>query len=362
MATNSFRTGDRDTPALARADLGAQYITTRSTTAHPELGPIYRRLLDQGVLVPFHGEVAGPNPYGDAGDEVKHFVAPSGLQSVAADFLGRSQVPVEFFSVLEELSVDEGGNVRLGIQSGGTSTATVASPEERHVVVLTQPVQQLLGGGRFPVKGNYLERTEPAIADALGKVEYSSRFAMAYYFGGTGDAFQWPFPWTVRYFQGGDVRYVAYDSAKRDAGARGETASSIVVHSGVPFGIEFLDLEEPFKAAEERLLRDLEKKMPEVPWAKATHVKCHKWRYSQVYKGLGGARPNAAWAWPPEALASEAAPGCVPLFRTPNSLALVCGDAMAPASNFEGCVFSAYRCAAAIREFVAAEATAKVDL
>ena len=40
---------------LAHADMGAQYITTRSVD-HPFLGPLYKRLIDAGVLIPFTGE------------------------------------------------------------------------------------------------------------------------------------------------------------------------------------------------------------------------------------------------------------------------------------------------------------------
>ena len=49
MATHAFRRGERSSPILAHADLGAQYVTTRSSPDHPFLGPLYKRLTDAGV-------------------------------------------------------------------------------------------------------------------------------------------------------------------------------------------------------------------------------------------------------------------------------------------------------------------------
>merc|ERR1712183_95160 len=86
------------------------------------------------------------------------------------------------------------------------------------VVVLTQPVPQILGDGAYPVRGNFLQCTEASVLESLRKVEYSSRYAIAYYF--HDPAFVWPFSWTCRYFEKGDVRYACHDTAKR--GATGE--------------------------------------------------------------------------------------------------------------------------------------------
>ena len=71
-------------------------------------------------------------------------------------------------------------------------------------------------------------------------MEYSSRFAVAYFFDKS--KVTWPFTWTCQYFDKGDVRYVAHDSAKRHS--THETMISVLVHSGVPLGIELQDEEE----------------------------------------------------------------------------------------------------------------------
>lgn len=340
MATYGYRHGDRSSPLLAQADLGAQYITTRSSPDHPVLGPLYKRLLDAGVLKPFTAEIAGPNPYGAASSDVRHFTAPNGLKSVSQYLLESSGVPVDWGVAVDDLTLSEAGDVSVSVKEGSLpADAATAS-----VVVLTQPPPQVLGASKFGMRGSFLQHTPETVSTSLKKVEYSSRFAVAYFFDKS--KVTWPFTWTCQYFDKGDVRYVAHDSAKRHS--THETMISVLVHSGVPLGIELQDEEDPFPTAAARLQRDLEAKLPELPWAGAEGSKVHKWKYSQVYKGFGGARLAPDWAWNVEE-AKEAAPGCVPLFRTDKSLGLLCGDAMAPAGNFEGCVYSAHKAAEALR-------------
>ena len=62
-------------------------------------------------------------------------------------------------------------------------------------------------------RGHYNFRHVGAAVEALKKVQYSSRFAAAFFFEG----FKWPYGWTAHYFDGGEVRYVSHDSGKRGA-------------------------------------------------------------------------------------------------------------------------------------------------
>lgn len=353
MSTMKFRGpgAPRDLPVLARADVGAQYITTRSSPSHPLLGPIYDRLLKEGLLKSFDGKVDGPNPYGGAGGEsVRHYVPPEGLQAIVEYFLTASGVVPEWGCVLKEISLTD-GSIQMRISRGnGTSQDTDEEhlkPDRQVAVVLTQPVPQVLGESKFGLRGNLLESTDAALLAELRQVQYSSRFAAAYFF----EQLMWPYDFAVRYFDGGDVRYVTHDSAKR--GATGEPFSSVVVHGSVPLGLELIAEEEPFCTAAKRLGDDLAGKLPEIPWASASS-KVHKWKYSQVYKGLGGRQPRPNWVW--EGDAADVAPGVVSLARTASALCLLSGDAVAPASNFEGCVFSAFRTVAAIQGFALEQA------
>jgi len=253
MSTHTFREspGTRDAPVVGHADLGAQYITTRSSEDHPQLGPIYRRLTDAGVLRAFDGEVAGPNPYGASSSEarpsssggagiVRHFTAPQGLRAVSQHFLEVGQTAgqtLSFGAALEEVSLAPGGTVVLRLAGAEGPLEALA---EKAVIVFTQPVPQVLGASKHSLKGNFLQSTDQSVLAGLRKVQYSSRFAMAFSF--SSSDFKWPYAWDVSYFEGGHVRYVSHDTAKRGAV---EPSASIVVHSGVPLGMELVDEEEP---------------------------------------------------------------------------------------------------------------------
>jgi hypothetical protein len=78
------------------------------------------------------------------------------------------------------------------------------------VVVLTQPVQQVLGASKFGLRGSFLKDTLPEVMENLKKVEYSARFAVAYFFDKS--KVSWPFPWTVKYFDKGGWAVSAYDA------------------------------------------------------------------------------------------------------------------------------------------------------
>ena len=228
MATHSFRRGDRSAPVLAHADLGAQYITTRSLE-HPFLGPLYQRLTEAGVLVPFSGEVAGANPYGAAGEELRHFAARQGMRSIAEYLLQAAAVPVEWGAAVEDLVPSE----------EGVQVSRQGQEERAEVVVLTQPVPQVLGDSKFGLKGQLLKHMSEDVLKKLQKVQYSARFAVAYYFDKS--KVSWPFGWTCQYFDKGDVRYVAHDTGRRSAE---EPFMSVMVHSGVPFGMKLIDEED----------------------------------------------------------------------------------------------------------------------
>ncbi|CAE8696024.1 unnamed protein product [Polarella glacialis] len=331
-------------PVLARSDMGAQYISTRSRADHPQLGPLYEELLRERVLRQFEGKFEGPDPYGGA--DVRHFTSPEGFEALSRHFLAAAGVQPEFGTVLDELSLDAEGQLQLRVsRDKNVAQESLAGPV---IVVLTQPVPQILGQtSEDPLRGNFLDFVDSSLLEDLRKVQYSSRFAAAVFF----DAkFKWPYDFTVQYFTGGDVRYVCHDSSKR--GATGESMSSIVVHSGVPLGVELLEEEEPFTEAWARMRKDLATKMPEVDWASASATKVVKWRYSQIYKGIVGERPAANWVWGDEEV-EKAKPGVVTLFRKGQVLGLLAGDATAPTSNFESCVYSAHRCAAAVKAFLA---------
>lgn len=345
MSTYEFRR-EREGAVLARADMGAQYLTSRCPVDHSVLGPIYGSLLGAGVLRAFEGEVAGPNPYGAAGADIRHFTAPKGLQSVVEHFVEGSGVEVKYGTSVSTIDLESHGALRVGVDLGEGASAVQESLSPA-IVVLTQPVSQSLGRSKFAIGGNFMKNVDQSLTESLSKVEYSSRFAAAFFF--ETSSFRWPHTWTAKYLDKGDVRYVAHDSGKRMA--HEESLISVLVHSSVPLGIELQDEEAPFERARERILTALEGQLPDIPWRSASSVKVHKWKYSQVYKGIGARRPAADWVWDS---GDGGFPGSVELVRTDNALVLLAGDSLAPASNFEGCVFSARRAADSIVEWLRA--------
>mmetsp|Transcript_96089 Transcript_96089/g.200733 ORF Transcript_96089/g.200733 Transcript_96089/m.200733 type:complete len:398 (-) Transcript_96089:196-1389(-) len=350
MATHRRRAegASRDSPILSRADLGAQYITTRSQQDHSVLGPLYSSMLEQGVLRRFGGQVDGPNPYGQSA--ARNYIAPEGMQSISEWFLKESEAKVHFDTLVKSLDVEE-DKLRMEVvtDGGGSNEVPPSLAEPPSILVLTQPLPQVLGKSKFGLTGNFKDHLSAEVRQDLEKADYSSRFALAYFFDKS--KFQWPFPWTVRYFADGDVKYVSCDSNKR-AGDRPseEDWVSILVHSSVPMGLEFQNEAAPFEAATSRMQADIEAKLPEIPWKEAGATKVHKWLYSQVYKSIGEKRPSPDWVWDPEDREKTELEGCVPLLKTSNTLVLLAGDALAPSANFEGCVFSASRAAAAVKQ------------
>lgn len=99
--------------------------------------------------------------------------------------------------------------VHAGIAGEGHGTFR-ARARKVSVVVLTQPVQQVLGASKFGLRGSFLKDTLPEVMENLKKVEYSARFAVAYFFDKS--KVSWPFPWTVKYFDKGGWAVSAYDA------------------------------------------------------------------------------------------------------------------------------------------------------
>lgn len=338
-----------------RADLGAQYISTvygPGDKRHPVLGPLYEQLSSE--LKGFEdARVGGANPYGGK-PGVNHFAAPKGLGSLSSFLLSESGVEPELGHSIARVDLDDEGRVVLD-----------GKVQDAEVIIFTQPVPQLLGQSKSPILGNFLGSLPQEVRASLEKVQYSSRFAMAMPLPAD-TAKAWPYKdWDAMYFAKGDVKFVARDDLKRGGVEEGKEAASFLVHSGVPFGIEFETADGPPFAPviTERLMLDLKEKLPEIKayldTLSSEKLHLHKWWYSQVYKGYGGRDPDPNWAWPCEAFAPdadkaplevEAWPGFVKLFETEKCLGLLAGDAFAPGGKFEGCVYSAARAAAQVRQ------------
>ncbi|KAJ7414531.1 renalase, FAD dependent amine oxidase [Pitangus sulphuratus] len=154
----------------------------------------------------------------------------------------------------------------------------------------------------------------------LESVSYSSRYALGlFYEAGT----RIDVPWAAQYITDNPcIRFISIDNKKRNIESP-EVGPSLVVHTTVTFGSEYLD-SDPAEV-QQIILSHLERIVPSLP--KASSIKCHRWRYSQVTKAV----PNC--------------PGQMILHTQP---LLICGGDGFTRSNFDGCIESAVSLAEAV--------------
>ena len=301
-------------------DMGAQYISRfQSAVDSGEefeklKESLYDELLSNRVLVPFRGMIEGERK--DLTKSViENYIAPGGINGVVKHFLNNSGAQVKFKHQLESLGL---GAVAPGQKSPRIlCKATNGVEIECDGVVLTMPVPQVLS-----LRGNIINLIEPDTKAKLEAVQYSSRYALGLFYN---DGLR-NFPemgWSAKYFDDPIVRFASWDlensqssssvSFSAPSTAAGKT---LLVHTGVPFGIEHL--EDDKMAIKDLILEKLNELIPGLP--KATHSHIIRWRYSQVSQVYPGA------------------PGYVVLSRDP--LVVVTGDGFS-GSSFENCIWSA---------------------
>ncbi|KAM9773884.1 renalase [Syngnathus typhle] len=294
---STFRPPD---PSSHSADLGAQYISTTREYARAHHS-FYSELLAAGILRPLDCAVEGLRHKDGRVD----YVAPLGMSSVVKHFLQQSGADLCLEHQVSGL-YRHGASWEVRKKQGGSHNFDS--------VLLTIPVPQIL-----QLEGDLGDVLSVQQRELLRSVTYSSRFALALFFPPGADV---GVPWAVRYYNNGDddeakvICYASVDSRKRGAEGDAGTGPSLVVHTGVPFGLRHLERD----AEEVRpiILREIERLVPALP--QPTGVKCHKWRYSQVASAVAGC------------------PGHMTLSERP---LLVCGGDAFTHSNFDGCLVSA---------------------
>ncbi|XP_033127274.1 renalase-like isoform X2 [Anneissia japonica] len=296
-------------------DLGAQYIscTPAYASSHAQF---YSELISNHILTPCQVVIEGMR---DSDGDTKHYVTPKGTSSIVKYYLQQSGANIHHNCHLQTIDVkcDDGVETILAEHQGS---------DQKHsfdVVVLSQPVPQILqlGGGIQDIlakNSNVLKKLE--------EVEYSSRYALGLYFSpGT----KFDVPWEGKYtYDDPCVRWICIDSKKRgnESDADGPT---LTVHTSVPFGLKHL--EDNKQDVQKIILQHLSTLLPGLP--EPVEVKCQRWRYSQVYKGV------------------EGGPGCMKLAESKTSLLLAAGDAFVH-SNFDGCIESAKKTSHTIIDFL----------
>ncbi|GFO23336.1 renalase-like [Plakobranchus ocellatus] len=281
------------------ADLGAQYITLKQEYRSRRQS-LYDELLQQGVLSPMRGKVEGPNSFDEPG--AQHFVTPSGVSSLVKYFINKSGAEAKYQHTVSDVTFGSDESIHV------TTQENIAGDFD--IVILTMPVPQIL-----QMKGSIhdLIGSDTDIKSNLQRVMYSSRYALAMFFSPQTTL---PLTWSARYLENDPcIRYMAVDQAKRGL-ENVNSGWSMVVHSGVPFGLSHL--EDNMESVKATVLDRVREVLPELP--EPLSAKIQRWRYSQVHQGY------------------EGSPGCIVLNKKP--LVILTGDAFSH-STFDGCLDSA---------------------
>ncbi|KAM8924097.1 renalase isoform 2-T2 [Pelodytes ibericus] len=277
-------------------DLGAQYVTVTPEYAQKHR-IFYDELLAQGIFKPLNSAVEGMMMK----DGTFNFVTPQGVSSIVKHYLKLSGADVSYESHVTQINL-QGDKWEVCRRSG--------SSESFDAVILTMPVPQIL-----QLQGDIAKLIKENQRQKLETVSYSSRYALGlFYEAGT----QIDVPWAAKYITDNPcIRFISIDNKKRNVESSG-VGPSLVVHTSVPFGIQHL--EEEKETVQPKILKELGTILPNLP--QPMHIKCQKWRYSQVTEAF------------------PTYPGQLTLYNRP---LLLCGGDGFTHSNFDGCTESALR-------------------
>ncbi|XP_020656951.3 renalase isoform X1 [Pogona vitticeps] len=276
------------------ADLGAQYVTRgpEHAEAHQRF---YEDLLSHGVLKPLTVPVDGMMMKEGA----ENFVTPQGISSIVKHYLKESGADIFYDHHVTQIYL-KNGKWEVCTNTG--------SSDKFDIVILTMPVPQIL-----QLQGDIVNLINKSQRQQLESVSYSSRYALGlFYEAGT----QIDVPWAAQYISNNPcIRFISIDNKKRNIESP-EIGPSVVVHTSVSFGTEYLEWDK--EKVQPLILDQIKEIIPDLP--KPASIKCQKWRYSQVTKAFPGSA------------------GQITLHAKPF---LVCGGDGFTHSNFDGCIDSA---------------------
>eukprot|EP00040_Diaphanoeca_grandis_P034663 m.216045 g.216045 ORF g.216045 m.216045 type:complete len:375 (+) comp33202_c5_seq2:146-1270(+) len=305
------------------ADLGLQYLSTE----RDPLRVYYKDMQTKKVVAPLTARLGGHNPkYMDP--NLLHFASVDGASQLCKHML--TGLTPKYLQEVSNLSiVDVIGNEDKQMWR---ATTTDGKFSDFDGVVLTPPVPQILA-----FKGDVQARlnANEQLLKKLQNVSYSARWVVAIKFGVAAWEEVSKLDWDATYI-GKDLSdsicYFSIDQLKRgkslsDLKEQGE-GPVLVMHAGVPWSIktgaatpkpdEAVDLRQNI---ESELMKEATRLLPGLLQQSTEQIKLHKWRYSQVYKGLQGGT------------------GSEIVCETP--LLVIAGDGLTAGSGFDHCTESA---------------------
>jgi renalase len=278
------------------ADLGAQYITSsqENFTKHSD---IYASLTGANIIEPMCSKIEGMK---DLLLDEKHFVAPSGMNSLVKHFFNDAADEIHFG--YHVVSIHKEGKLWLVETKSGVK-------DMFDIVILTMPVPQVLdlqGSLKEIITENY------EMKQNLQSVKFSSRYALCLFFD---SKYTFNTGWDAKYIYDNEIfRYVAFDNKKRN---RPDLSSAVVFHTTIQYGENYAyrdlnDVRNELVGHVEEMFRD---------WPEPAHVECQRWQYSQVITPYRGQ------------------PGCLTISEHP---LLVAGGDSFTSSHVDGCISSAF--------------------
>lgn len=280
------RTSVRRGPHHTFVDLGAQFITTDSSTLS-KYSEIYEQLLSSKTLIPMKCKIEGLSESSDK----QHFVAPSGTSSIVKYFLNSAKV--DCIGYERRVSA---------IDSSGKVTCDNGSEDSFDLIILTPPAPQILQMN-CPIP--------QSVRSELEKVTYSTRFTYNLFY----DKPVLQVDWDVKFLDDETFRYVSIENRKRD---QRDTADCVVIHTTKEFGMKHINkTKEDISGV---LGETFDKLFPE--WPSPASISVHKWLYSQVTTPYNNH------------------PGCVLLNE---SIPILAGGDCFTQSTFNGCIESAFK-------------------
>lgn len=280
------RTSVRRGPHGTFVDLGAQFITTDSSTLS-KYSEIYEQLISTKTLAPMNCKIEGLSE----SNGKHHFIAPNGANSLVKHFLNNANVDCTKF----ERRVST-------ITPTGKVTCICGSEELFDLIIITAPTPQIL----------QMDCPIPqTIRNELEKVTYSTRFTFNMFY-------EKPIlqeKWDVKFMDDKMFRYVSIENRKRN---QHDTPDCVTFHTTKEFGQKYI------KETKDEMFQKLNDKVNELfpDWPLPTSCNVHKWLYSQVTTPYNNS------------------PGCVLLNE---SIPILAGGDGFTQSTFNGCIESAIK-------------------
>eukprot|EP00948_MAST-09A_sp_MAST-9A-sp1_P002423 g2423.t1 len=292
-----FSTSYSNINSSFHADLGAQYLTEGAGGGGLDLsdesdGNVSTKILKRHLVKIKDAEVSGDrSPKG-----TNHYYAPNGLSGLVKDLITSSvdKDNITYSRRVAAIDANEDGSKNVW-----TVTDTEGKKETFDLVALTLPVPQIL-----ELEGNFLQILEKQSVstisgetktafDMLSTVQYSSRWAFAYYYNTS--LAKLP-EWTGRYVKSDEdpcIRWISLETNRRhrdpikyEKKESGNGGTVIVVHCSVPWTLANYD--EPREQVAESVSNRL-KDLDFIPGFEALgapfETKILRWKYSQVTRG-----------------------------------------------------------------------------